>query len=405
MKIRNGMFLATLALTLVAVPLFSLHAEPLAKGLLLPIVPGEELDQDDTEPIDTVLADRMKKYLQIQIHTVEDYQDEFGRTRAVRLLRCNSDEKCIDRRLKRSPYEFVIVGKAERGGEKLMELSFRIFNLLDGETKRKKEFEALKGQFKDDPDAREWTAALLHPPQPLLAKDEERTVARQEEAPAAASPVMRRLPNMASKQSVLDGLKAAYQLFVKGDIAGSHAKVVAVTKKRCGCDADGRAYGFKAMLAEFERAYNDILAALKSANSKAIIDNLEQMKVLEGHLAEEGARLGITEKSKFANEMNSRFAEGYTLMGKGLLKADKYADARATFQKALEYDGEFADAKDQLAKMPQHAQMLFMRGANMVMYDPEAAKKWLEIAVELADPKSDLYDKALEKLEEIKAME
>ncbi len=392
-------------------------AKPLGKLLYLPIVAGPNVDSDDLEKIDQILSERMKKFIKFDVYTLNGFEDKYGRKKARRLMQCGVDLGCIDKRLRRADYQLVVLGEAKKHGKSRIKVSFKVYNLLDGKVKKDETFKVSVRKFADNPYARKWTIALLTPPESLLSKEEEPEpeLFEDEEEPEPEPKHVRkperksrkksRSSRLASEKSVRSGIKAAYLSFVSGDINEAIGKIKDVTQRRCGCDADGKAFGMKAMMEAFAVADAKVDKAMKQGDSRTIIGNLEEMRTLEGELQEEGQRLGVEKKSRYADEMNSKFAKGYALQGKGQMKQQNYLDARDSFNKALEYDPNDAEAKELLAKIPQQAKQLYMQATYMADYAPEEAKKKLEQVLELVSQDDPLYEDAQEKLQDIEDME
>ncbi|RJO74016.1 MAG: hypothetical protein C4523_01250 [Myxococcales bacterium] len=394
-------------------------ADALGKVLVLPLTPGPDVDLDEAEAIDGMLAERMRKFVQFDVVTIQDHSKKFGRKSERALLRCGVDFKCLDKRLKRTPYDLLVVGKLEVA-DKNLEASFTVYNLQEGESKRTQTFAVKPGKF-DDGAARKWTVGLFVPPEELLAAPEEEPVEEEvaepepepkpeprkkavKEKAAVVAPTggkgkpLRGLP---SEQDVMDGIRAAYKLFVVGNIDEAQRRIKKVTEDRCACDADGKAFGLKAMLDAFKVTLDKAETALNKNDSKTVIGTLEEMKTLERELADEGRKLGVDATSKYAAEMNAMFARGYFIQGKGNLRDGNYLLARESFKQALQFDPANAEAKAEIDKMPTYAQQLFMQGQYMVDFEPEGAKRKLQQVLELVEPSSDLYKKAQKKLQEI----
>ncbi len=379
-------------------------AQPEAGLLLMPIVPDPEVSLDDAEQIDQILGKRMKKFKKFDISTIDDYTDKFGRKRARSMMRCGDDVKCLDRYLRRAPYDLVVVGRAGFEGNGRLTVRFQVYNLAEGEVVRRKEFKLNAGTFSDKKHARKWTLALLVPVEDLLGESDV-IEPEPEPTPAPVAAPVRRRPDLASAEDVKDGIRTAYMYFADGNINGAVGKIQQVVKRRCGCDEDGRAYGMKAMLEAFRVAHDRVATAMQRSDSKTIIGNLEEMKTLEGELSEEGHKLNVKGESRYAKDMGRAFAKGYILQGQGQLKATQYLDARDSFNKALEYDSNAVEAKEQLDKMPRYANQLLMQGTFMVDYAPEEALKKLRMVQEMVGEGDPLYAKAQEKINEIEEMD
>jgi len=369
------------------------------KLLLLPLVPGKDVDTEETEKIDGVLGDRMTKFVKLEISLMADFTKLQGDKATRKLIRCGDDIKCLDKILARAPYDLVAVGKAENTGEGTLMVRFRVINLKDGAVKRSKDFEVEHGKFEDKPHARQWTMDLLMPVEALIG--EEASAKAEEEAPVTKPSSKARRSELASEQDVADATKVSFQAFVQGNIGLAVQKIKKATENRCGCNADSKAFGLKAMLEAFQVAYNRVETALEKGDSKVIIGNLEEMKTLEHELSGEGKDFQITEPSKYFVQMNTLFGKGYALQAKGFLNAGKYVDARESYQKALEFAPTLKEAKDALEEMPKYAERLFMEGAYMVDYAPEEAKRKIKQVLDIAEKGSDIYKKAEAKLKEL----
>ncbi len=379
------------------------HAKP-PKVLVLPLVVDEDIVDrwdDKADAVNRQFAKEMKKNEYFIVEDSGDFKKKFKQKQLRRVLACGTDIDClISRRLLAKGYSLFVTGKVRERGNK-WEAKFVVFNIDAGERKRQKKFRFEPASKPPKQMLNEWAVKLLQEPQKLVTVKEEIPVAAVEEEREEERRPSRPRRDVATPDEVLAKTKAAFSLWVAGDMESSLSKIRDARAKRCDCRADMKAGDLELQLNRFSSAYSVVQTKVKNQDGKGLINSLQDLKILEEDLVREGERLGIKDESKYKKELPALFAQAHVLVGKDLVRQQQYLEAREQFNKALEIDANHKEAKEELAKFSRYSTRLFSQANYNSNIDPDLAVKQYKQLIELVGEDSPMADKANERLQEL----
>ena len=372
------------------------------KVLLLPFVVDEDIVDKWDDKADAVyrqFSKSMKKNEYFIVDDSTDFKKSFKTKQLRRVLACGTDIDClIGRRLLKKGYTLFITAKIRERGNK-WEAKFVVFNIDAGEKKRQKRFRFEPASKPPKEMLMEWATKLLETPEKLVVVKEEVYVEKEEVEEDL--PPRRPRRDLASSDEVIAKVKAAFSLWVAGDLNASLSKIRDARAKRCDCRADMKAGDLELQLNRFSSAYTVVQDKVKHEDGKGLINSLQDLKILEEDLVREGAKLGITDESHYKKELPTLFAKAHVLVGKDLVRQQKYLEAREQFNKALEIDAKNKDAQEELSKFGRYSTRLFSQANYNSNIDPDLAIQQYKQLIELVGEDSPMADKVNERLNEL----
>lgn len=403
-----------LVLTALAVGAFLLMANPAVAQkrpslLILPFVPSADMEVEEGEEVDELFLRAARGDAAFTVESLDDYEKRNGSKPARRLLQCSDDLACVEKNLRRSDYDLVIVGKIESEGEDRRSVRIQAYNLDERETRRTQTF----GFTKERLGARRvdrWVETMLANPTQLVDMEEEAAPAPQRarrERPAVAStpapaPARHTGPSLPSGDEIEDGVRQAAHAYLAGDVDRALGIINRVVSNPCRCDMDRQAYTMKAMLEEFRGAFGVAESALQRRNGTEAVTEFQKLGGLDSSLADEARRLGLSEQSAYVQTLNTKIADAYVVLAAQQINNWAYVAAKESYEKALEFAPGHPEASDELGKMLDVYVPRLMRRANVeALSEPENAKRFLKQVMELVGPGHPMYKDAERRLEEI----
>lgn len=177
---KRNLSLALFVLLGLVVSLGTASAAGKKTALLLPIVPGDTVDVEATERMDEKLGEAFKAFPDLKISTMADFEESAGKASSRKLLRCGTDLDCIDKLVARSPFDMIIVAKADKAGEKELDVRFTLYNVVEGN--KKQVTQTCSSEKFGDKRAQVWSEEILEKAMALLGGSKGKEVA-EEKAP------------------------------------------------------------------------------------------------------------------------------------------------------------------------------------------------------------------------------
>lgn len=391
MFIRRFTLISLLLILIMAISQTAVAKSKLGSLLLLPIVPGEDIDRKQLKKVYRGFSASLKKRGVAKVFDIRDYSERHGKKAAKSITRCKLKLDCIAESLKSAEYDFAVVGSAEVTGKKWRVATFRMINLNKGVVVRTEKLRFKKGQFKSSR-AKKWSEALFKDPSQLKKSRGE-----------VGSPELVKREQLPSARDIRKGMSRGFELFAAGQSQEGLDLLVALEEKPCKCKADGEAKKLITKLEAYDKKRTSINRRIIKRSTDKLISDIKALQQSSVLLVSQGKKLQAGSLQKFRLEISALFGKAYAIIAAAQLRNTQYLKARDNFKKALEYDPGNSEAKWELGNMSKkYARSLVLRAGAEAMSDPAMAIKYLKQALQLAKPGSQIHQEAKQKLKEVR---